>query len=162
MAIRPFHNHVECVSETAHLGGVDKLRDRGQIHLLLTVTDSIRACGLCRLPLQPLLPQPPLRLWAEHLRRCRRRRVIIRQLMCRRRHITGHIRIHGNHIIRNIKKRARTAGNQNRRHPLFRKQRANPLHKWGDGLILRGNQLLHPPVPNHEVRGRRILINEQR
>ena len=29
VAIRPFHNHVECVSETAHLGGVDKLRDRG-------------------------------------------------------------------------------------------------------------------------------------
>ena len=42
-AIRPFHNHVECVSETAHLGGVDKLRDRGQIHLLLAAFAGFRS-----------------------------------------------------------------------------------------------------------------------
>ena len=64
-------------------------------------------------------------------------------------------------MIRDVEKRARTARHQDRRDALLRKQRADTLHKWGDRLILGGNELLHAFVADHEVCGRRVFIDQE-
>ena len=75
--------------------------------------------------------------------------------------VHGLVAPHGDDGVGHVEVVAAPAQHQHRAHAERLVQLPHPVHERRDGLALLRHQRLHAPVADHEVGGRRVLVDEQ-
>ena len=93
-------------------------------------------------------------LWLGCLRASERARLL--------RDVVRDVAIDGDNEVGDTKERSRSACNEHRRHPKLIEEGSDAVDKGCDGFLVGGDQGTHELISDHEVRGRRVLVHQQR